>query len=106
MFKVKIYCNEDGFQYWEDGYGTYETYYEALCACYRSALQEFHDLEETGYWYDVNMDFKVANSQCKHLEDNTVFPVAVTFYDKAPWERENDCHPQIITGYYIMYIVE
>lgn len=26
MFKIKIYCNDNGKYYWEDGVETYETY--------------------------------------------------------------------------------
>ncbi len=41
MFKIKIYCNDNGKYYWEDGVGTYETYDKALISCFRNALQEF-----------------------------------------------------------------
>ena len=43
MFKIKIYCNDNGKEYWEDGFGTYETYDKALISCFRNALQEASD---------------------------------------------------------------
>lgn len=107
MFKLKIYCNDgDGIQYWEDGIGTYETYDKALLACYQNALQETQSLMETSNyfsWFEVNENFEITEAyENETLKDIVFFPVAVIHYDKAPWDRENDCDITIITGYAIV----
>lgn len=110
MFKLKIYCNDGDIQYWEDGIGTYETYDKALIACYGNALQEARELmmdSNVHNWFEVDMDFEVTEAyQNEALKDIVFFPVATIFYDHAPWDRENDCHIEIITGYDIEEIKE
>ena len=108
MFKLKIYCNDGDVQYWDDGIGEYETYDKALVACYENALDEAHDLMEMGdyyNWFEVNMDFEITEPyETEELKDVTCFPVATVYYDRAPWDRENDCEIKILTGYYIVEI--
>ena len=111
MFKLKIFCNDgDEFQYWEDGNGTYETYDKALIACYENALQEVQSLmmDEDGYrWFEVNVNFEITDTYVnKCLELGTIIPVATVYYDHAPWDRENECDIEIITGYMIVEIKE
>ena len=110
MFKLKIYCNDIDVQYWDDGIGTYETYDKALIACYENALQEVQNLMETSdyyNWFEVDMDFEVTEAyENEALKDTAFFPVATIYYDHAPWDRENDCHIEIITGYAIVEIEE
>lgn len=106
MFKLKIYCNDGDIQYWENGMGTYETYAKALIACYENALQETQELMMTSdeyNWFEVDMDFEVTEAyETEELKDVSFFPVAVIYYDHAPWDRENDCGIEIITGYAIV----
>ena len=102
MFKLKIY--------WEDGSGTYETYDKALLACYQNALQETQSLMETSNyfsWFELNENFEVTEAyENETLKDIVFFPVAVIHYDKAPWDRENDCDITIVTGYAIVEVKE
>ena len=107
MFKLKIYCNDgDLGQYWEDGMGTYETYDKALIACYEDALHEVQALMiDSDYfnWFEVEMDFEITEAyENEQLKDISFFPAATVFYDRAPWDRENDCDIEIVTGYYIV----
>lgn len=107
MFKLRLFCNElDGYQYWEDGSGPYETHDKALIACYESALQEAGSLMESsdyGAWFEVEMDFEVTDTyETEELKNTSYFPVAVIYYDHAPWDRENDCDIKIVTGYTIV----
>ena len=108
MYKLKIYCNDGDAQYWEDGIGTYETYDKALIACYGNALQEVESLMMNGndyHWFEVNMDFEITESYVNELLENVeYFPVATVHYDHAPWDRENDCDIEIVTGYDIVEI--
>ncbi len=111
MFKLKIYCNDgNNQQYWEDGNGVYETYDKALIACYGNALQETGGLNAThrnDSWFEVEEFFEVTDTyKTKIIEDVELFPVAVVCYDKAPWNRENDCDITIVTGYDIVEIKE
>lgn len=107
MFKLKIYCNDGDIQYWEDGNGTYETYDKALIACYGNALQETQSLimgSSNGCpWFEVNADFEITDTYVNEcLELGTIIPVATVCYDHAPWDRENDCDIEIVTGYLIV----
>ena len=108
MFKIKIYCNDGDVQYWEDGYGTYETYDKALISCYRNALQEAKELMMgTDYdrWFEAEEDFEVTETyKNEELELGTLFVTATVCYDHAPQDRENDCDIQIITGYMIVEV--
>lgn len=111
MYKLKIFCNDgDGEQYWEDGLGVYETYDKALIACYEDALQETYGLMMTSdyyNWFEVVMDFEVTEAfETELLSDVAFFPVAVIFYDHAPWDRKNDCDIRIVTGYTIVEVEE
>ena len=108
MFKIKIYCNDNGKEYWEDGVGTYETYDKALISCFRNSLQEAKDLMEASdgnLWFEAEEDFEVTETyESTELELGTVFEVATVYYDKAPYDRENDCDIQIVTGYLIVEV--
>lgn len=108
MFKIKIYCNDNGKNYWEDGERTYETYDKALIACYENALEETQDLMANPNllgWFEIYCDFEITEAyENKLLNDVVFFPVATIYYDKAPWDRENDCDIQIVTGYMIVEI--
>jgi hypothetical protein len=109
MFKVKIYCNDgENQQWWEDGYGEYETYAEALIACYEASLQEVQDLMFDGScdnWFEIEKELEVTDIFANEIvELGTVFPVATMHYDHAPWDRENDCDIKIFTGYDIVEI--
>ena len=109
MFKLRIYCNDrDGEQYWEDGIEEFETYDKALIACYENALHEVQSLMETSYyhnWFEVEMNFEITEAYVNVLLEKVVFfPVAVIHYDKAPWDRENDCDIKILTGYNIIEV--
>ena len=110
MFKLKIYCNDGDCQYWEDGVGIYETYEHALLMCYKAALQETQSLMETSNyynWFEVNEDFEITGTyKNEALKDVPFFPVATVRYDKAPWDREDDCNIEIITGYDVVEIKE
>ena len=111
MFKLKIFCNDgNGKWYWEDGCETYETYDKALVACYETALQETQSLMETSdchNWFEVHKDFEVTETyETDELKDVSLFPVAVAYYDHAPWNRENDCEIKIVTGYAIVKVKE
>lgn len=108
MFKLKIFCNDGDQQYWEDGSGVYETYDKALIACYENALHEARYLMEGGdafNWFEVEEHFEVTEAyETEALKDVSFFPVAVVYYDHAPWVRENDCEIDIITGYSIVEV--
>lgn len=110
MFKLKIYCNDGDVQYWDDGIEEFETYDKALIACYENALNEVQGLMETGavdWWFEVNKDFEITDAYTNELlSEMPCFPVATIFYDHAPWDRENDCDIQIITGYNIVEVEE
>ena len=110
MFKLRIYCNDGDCQYWDDGIGAYETYDKALLACYQNALQEVQSLMESGNyfnWFEVNENFEITdNYKNETLKDIVFFPVAVIHYNRAPWDRENDCDIEIITAYDIVEIAE
>lgn len=110
MFKLKIYCNDGDIQYCEDGNGTYETYDKALIACYENALQETKSLMDTSdyyNWFEVENDFEITETyENEQLKDIPFFHVATIYYDHAPWDRENDCHIEIITGYMIVEVDE
>ena len=109
MFKVKIYCNDRNYEYWEYGRGEYETYGEALIDCYENALEEVHSLMENSddhNWFEVNNNFEITEDYKSELlsEDGLVFPVATVYYDHAPYDRMNDCHIEVITGYLIIEV--
>lgn len=109
MFKLRIFCNDgDNCQYWEDITDTYETYDKALIACYENALQETQELMGTSdryNWFEVDMNFEVTETyESEALKDVSFFPVAVIYYDHAPWDREYDCHIEIVTGYIIVEV--
>lgn len=108
MFKLRIYCNDGDYKYWEEINKTYETYEKALVACYQIALNEVQGLMETSdyyNWFEVNTDFEITETyKNKELKDVKLFPVSTIHYDHAPWDRENDCDITIITGYYIVEI--
>lgn len=105
MFKIKIYCNDNGKYYWEDGVETYETYDKALISCFRNALQESKDLSSEYGYFEAEADFEVTESyQNEELEIGTVFDTATVYYDHAPYDRENDCDIQIVTGYKVVEV--
>ena len=108
MFKLKIFCNDGDVRYWEDGQGVYETYNEALIACYEDAIHETQALMMTSdyyNWFEVDMDFEVTETyETEELKNVSYFPVATIHYDQAPWDRENDCEIKIITGYDIVEV--
>lgn len=108
MYKLRIYCNDGYIQYWEDGIGTYETYDKALIACYGNALCEAQELmidADYDRWFEVEQDFEITEAyENDALQDVVMFPTAVCLYDQAPQDRENDCHIEIITGYYIVEV--
>ena len=108
MFKLKIYCNDGDSKYWEDGLGTYDTYEKALVACYEGAINETQELMMTSncyMWFEVNLDFEITEPYANEvLKDVMFFPVATILYDHAPWDRENDCQIEIITGYTIVEV--
>ena len=109
MFKLRIYCNDGELgQYWEDGIGTYETYDNALIACYENAISEASELMISGdyfNWFEVEMDFEITEAyETEALKDVVFFPVATVYYDHAPWDRETDCDIQIVTGYAIVEV--
>lgn len=109
MFKLKIYCNDGDIQYWDDGIGTYNTYEEALIACYKNAINEAQELmmhASCHRWFEVCSCFEITEPYQNEMltEDIVYFAVAVLFYDHAPWDRENDCDIQIVTGYDIVEI--
>ena len=111
MFKLRIYCNDgDNERYWEDGIDSYETYDKALIACYETALQEVQSLMQTSNyynWFEVEINFEITEAyETNELKDVVFFPVAVIHYDKAPWDRENDCDIKILTGYDIVEVIE
>lgn len=109
MFKLRIYCNDNGKQYWKDGAGEYESYDKALIDCYENALDEVRSLMETSNydnWFEVETTFEITEAYVNILLENIeFFPVAVVHYDKEPWNRENDCDIKIITGYDIIETV-
>lgn len=108
MFKIKIYCNDNGKQYWEDGEGTYETYDQALVACYENALDETQDLMANPNllgWFEIYRAFEITEAYMNDLlKDVVFFPVATIRYDKDPWDRDFDCDIQIVTGYEIVEV--
>lgn len=107
MFKLKIYCNDgDAGKYWEDGNGTYETYDKALIACYENAMSEVAELmmdSDIFNWFEVERDFEITEAyENEKLKDVAFFHAATVYYDRAPWNRENDCDIEIVTGYLIV----
>ncbi len=105
MFKIKIFCNDNGKYYWEDGVKIYETYDKALISCFRNALQETKDLSSVYGYFEVEEDFEVTETyKNENLELGTLFEVATVYYDHAPYDRENDCDIHIVTGYMIVEI--
>ena len=114
MFKLRIYCNDDINcnddikDYWEEGIETFETYDKALIACYEIALNEVQNLMDTSNiynWFEVEKDFEITEPYVTDILKNTAFfPVATVYYDKAPWDRENDCDIKIVTGYDIVKV--
>ena len=111
MFKLRIYCNDDDCnQYWKDSAEEYETYDKALIACYENALHKVQSLMQSSdfyNWFEVEMDFEITEPYVNALlEDVIFFPVSVIHYDKAPWDRENDCDIKLFTGYDIVEILK
>lgn len=109
MYKLKIFCNDGNLgQYWEDGIGTYETYDKALIACYENALGEAAELmiaSDSFNWFEVERDFEITEAyETEALQAVVFFPVATVHYDHAPWDRENDCDIEIVTGYMIVEV--
>ena len=104
MFRLKIYRNDNGNKYYEDGVETYDTLEKAMCACYENAIYEANEnmacSVNSPYWYEVNTYFEITPSYVNELlDEGTVIPVAVIRYDHDPWDRENDCEITIISGY-------
>ena len=108
MYQIKIYCDDGTSKYWDEINFKYAYYHEALAACYENALDEVHTLMQTSdidNWFEVNVNFEVTEAYENELIKNVpFFPVAVIHYDKAPWNRENDCDIKIITGYDILEV--
>lgn len=108
MFEVKIYCDDNNTKYWDKMSTKFTSYSEALVACYEHGLDEVHTLMEHSNidnWYEVNINFEVTEGYENELIKNVpFFPVAVICYDKAPWNRENDCCIKIVTGYDILEV--
>lgn len=112
MFKIRTYYNDGPLgHYWGTTSPVHKTHDEALVACFRDALEEAQGLNECcgeeGYWLEVETDFEITSgyeNDCVEL--GTVFPVAVVMYDHAPWDRENDCKIDIVTGYLIEEVEE
>lgn len=106
MFRLRIFCNDGDKCYWENGNGTYETYQEALLACYGNSIQEVNEFmhdNDSDIWWETNEYFEVTDTyMCQELEGINFFPVATVSYDHAPNDRENDCDIQIVTGYYVV----
>lgn len=104
MFKIKIYCNDNGKEYWEDSVGTYKTYDKALISCFRNALQEASNLMQTSdgdVWFEAEECFEVTEGYVTEILNEEIFDVATICYDHPPYDRENDCHIHIVTGYLI-----
>ena len=110
MFKLRIYCNDGDYKYWEDGNETYDTYDKALIACYENALDEAQELMADPHllgWFEIYKAFEITEPYInEHIKDVVFFPVAVINYDHAPWDRDFDCEINIVTGYNIVEIVE
>lgn len=113
MYRIKNYCNDVTSKYWEGGKDKYKTYDEAFIACFTSALQEVQSLMclmepgNVNAWFEVELNFEVTEAYKDELtKDVSFFPVAVVFYDHAPWDRDNDCDIRIVTGYDIIKIEE
>lgn len=116
MYQLKIYYDDgNGNKRWEDGVGNYETYDKALVACFRNALQKTQDLMSTSdgaAWFEVEDAFEVTEPYrneviCQVLgadHHNHFFEAAVTRYDHAPYDRENDCDIRLVTGYLIVEV--
>lgn len=107
-WKLRMYCDDgNGKKYWEDGVAEYDTYDKALISCYNSSLQEARDLmidSDGDRWFETDTLFEITDSY--HIRGilalGTIFPVVTLYYDKAPWDRENDCDIRIVTGYSIV----
>lgn len=100
MYKVRKYDGVIG--QWRENNTKHKTKDKAVIDCYESALLEAAALtQEEGYgWFEVEKDFEITDAyMCKELEGVVFFPVAVVYYDKAPWDRENDCEISIVSGY-------
>lgn len=112
MFKVKIFSDTGhGEQCWKDDTSEYETYDKALIDCYNSAIYDTNYLmscSDINNWFEVSVDFEVTKNYITDVlkEDIGFFPVAVIYYDKAPWDRDNDCDIKIVTGYLIIVMEE
>jgi len=116
MYKIKLLCvdTQHGRKiekqdvYWDWGIGTYETREEALLSAYGSALQEASGLmENSDYnnWYEVS-DCGNEHFEIEEFVEDIVFDIDVTWYSNAPWDRENDCDIQLLTGYKIVDLDE
>ena len=106
-YKLKYFCNDGGNKkYLEDGVELFKNYDKALLACYDIALDEVEDLmieSDENNWYEVCRNFEITEAyQCDALAGVSYFPVATVWYDKAPWDRKNDCDIKIVTGYIIV----
>lgn len=110
MFKLKVFHNDRDVQYWEDRKEIYETCDKALIACYENALDETQSLMANSDllgWFEINRDFEITEPYMNELlKDVVFFPVAVVYYNHAPWDRDFDCDIEIITGYAIVEIKE
>ncbi len=101
MFEIKRY--DGGLKQWSKHTVGHKTKDKAIVACYEAAIYEAAVLMQTESkygWFEVEMDFEITDAyMCNELKDVTFFPVAVIFYDKAPWDRENDCEISLVSGY-------
>jgi len=110
MFAIRTFCNDTDNKHWDEPVGTYKTYEQALVACFQNALAEARELMSTSNpdaWFEVEVDFEITEGyEDDLLKGIAFFPVAVAFYDHAPWDRENDCYIKIVTGYAIEKVSE
>lgn len=114
MYKIKCLCvdtipgekikKED--VYWDWSLNVFETRDKALVAAFSNALEEVADRmldSDCSNWYEasdcLNEHFEIAD-----FVDVIYFDVDVTWYSRAPWDRENDCDIQLVTGYKVVDI--
>ncbi|MBR2300644.1 MAG: hypothetical protein IKA41_01655 [Bacteroidaceae bacterium] len=102
MYEIKRYAG--GLKQWRKHTVGYKTESKAIVACYDAAISEAATLMQAEggehSWFEVEKDFEITDAyMCKELEGVVFFPIAVVYYDKAPWDRENDCEIRIISGY-------
>ena len=109
MYKIMAYCNDKDSEYFDELDGTYDTFNDACLMAFRCAISETQSLMETANgleWFEVCEYFEITDTYyTPKLETIDYFEVAVLRYDKAPWDRINDCDISIVTGYKIIQII-